>query len=166
MHVPEQCFQRAISQTLDLLAMRSFVVNRETQARGIGSRRSNFAIMASIAAGTFGDMHHLERRIRQIVDGHRVVRSPTTHRPVYLAHEIDHHITTSGRRALPAQLFALPASPAEARRGIAGRVPFDTIGRARSGLARLSMMRHQGTITDRQLARARQRILAHWPEID
>lgn len=96
----------------------------------------------------------------------RVVRQPPTYRPVYAAHERDHHITTSGRRALPASLFALPPGPAEVRRGIAGRVPFDTIKRARSGLSRLGMMRHRGEIDARALRRARGRILAHWPSID
>lgn len=96
----------------------------------------------------------------------RIIRQPPTYRPVYAAHERDHHITTSGRRALPASLFALPPGPAEIRRGIAGRVPFDTIKRARSGLARLGMMRHRGEIDARALRRARGRILAHWPSID
>lgn len=95
----------------------------------------------------------------------RVVHQAPTYRQAYAAHERDHHITTSGRRSLPTRLFALPPGPSEVRRGISGRVPFDTIGRARSGLARLGMMRHRGTISARDLERARRRILAHWPSI-
>lgn len=139
--------------------------------------------------------HHLEHEIRVVVDHHRstqnrqarpthaaishdhrpdhhrtldserVIRQAPTYREVYAAHERDHHITTSGRRALPARMFALPPGPDEERRGIAGRVPFDVEGRARSGLARLSMMHHRGEITARELDRARRRILARWPSI-
>lgn len=96
----------------------------------------------------------------------RVVHQAPTYRPVYAAHERDHHITTSGRRALPARLYALPPGPGEIRRGIAGRVPFDSYGRAKSGLSRLGMMRNRGTISARELREARHRILVHWPEID
>jgi hypothetical protein len=137
--------------------------------------------------------HHLERVIDHIVHDHdgrrggggrrahhdhayhgnpghldhaRVVHQPPTFRPVFAAHERDGHITTSGRRALPARLFALDPTPDQVRRGIEGRVPFDTLRRARAGLARLSMMRHDGTITERELDEGRRRILARWRSID
>lgn len=99
------------------------------------------------------------------LDHARVVHQAPTYRPVYAAHERDHHITTSGRRALPARLYALLPGPEELRRGIAGRVPFDSYGRAKSGLARLGMMHNRGTISARELREGRRRILAHWPEI-
>lgn len=82
------------------------------------------------------------------------------------ANERGEHITASGRRGLPASEFALPPGPEEKSQGFAGRVPMDTIRRARVGLARLSMMRHRGAISERELASARARILRKWPSID
>ena len=137
---------------------------------------------------TVGVMHPLEHQIRMVVEsraqrprrdhhdhhdhhdrtdyrGGRVVHQAPTYRPVYAAHERDGHITTAGRRALPEHLYALPPGPEEVRRGILGRVPFDTYLRARAALSRLSMMRHQGTIGQRELDRARHRVLTHWPQI-
>lgn len=101
-----------------------------------------------------------------IKHAHRKVHQKPTGRAVYAEHERHHHLTTSGRRALPASLFALPPTAKERARGIAGRVPFDTIQRARSGLARLSMMAHLGHITASQAATGRRKILKHWPSID
>lgn len=82
------------------------------------------------------------------------------------ARERGGHITMSGRRSLPAGEFALPPRPEDRSLGLAGRVPIDTIRRARVGLARLSMMRHQGTISKQELASARKKILSRWPSID
>lgn len=95
----------------------------------------------------------------------RKVHQAPTGRLVYAAHERDHHLTTAGRRALDARWFALPPGDEERRRGIAGRVPFDTEGRAHAALARLGQMHHRGTLTDRQLALARGKILRAWPAI-
>lgn len=96
----------------------------------------------------------------------RMVHQEPTGRAVFAAHERDHHITTSGRRSLKAGQFALPPSPEENRRGIRGRLPIDTVARARSALARASMMHHQGHLTARQLATARRKIHAAWPSIE
>lgn len=96
----------------------------------------------------------------------REIRQEPTGRPVFAAHERDHHITTAGRRALKRSQFALPPGPEEKRRGIKGRLPIDDIERARSALARASMMHHRGTITARQLAQARRAVHRAWPSIE
>lgn len=95
----------------------------------------------------------------------RVIHQEPTGRPVFASHERDHHITTAGRRALKRRQFALPPGPEEKRRGIKGRLPIDDIERARAALARASMMHHQGTITARELAQARQAVHRAWPSI-
>lgn len=95
----------------------------------------------------------------------REIRQAPTGRPVFAAHERDHHITTAGRRALKRSQFALPPSPEEKRRGIKGRLPIDTIERARSALARASMMHHQGHLTARQLNEVRHKVNRTFPEI-
>jgi hypothetical protein len=95
----------------------------------------------------------------------RKIHQGPTGRLVFAAHERDHHITTSGRRALGRALFALPPGPAEKHRGINGRLPIDTLARARSALARASMMHHQGHISAGQLAEARRAIHKAWPSI-
>jgi len=95
----------------------------------------------------------------------RKIHQEPTGREVFAAHERDHHITTAGRRALGASQFALPPSPEEKGRGIKGRLPIDTIERARSALARASMMRHQGHLSDRHLAAVRSKIHRIWPSI-
>jgi hypothetical protein len=96
----------------------------------------------------------------------RKIASLVTGRDVFAAHERDHHITTSGRRALTRTQFALPPGPEERRRGIKGRLPIDTVKRARSALARASMMQHEGTISARQLATARRAVHRAWPSIE
>jgi ribosomal protein L16/L10AE len=96
----------------------------------------------------------------------RMIHQAPTGRPVFAAHERDHHITTTGRRALRRAQFALPPGPEEKRRGIKGRLPIDTIQRARSALARASMMRHQGHLTARQLEGARRAVHKAWPSIE
>ena len=99
--------------------------------------------------------------------GHaRVIHQEPTGRPVFAEHERGHHITTSGRRALSTAKFALPPGPEERRRGIKGRLPIDTIQRARSALARASMMHHEGNLSARQLAAARRKIHRAWPSIE
>jgi hypothetical protein len=95
----------------------------------------------------------------------RIILQAPTGRPVFAAHERNHHITTSGRRVLRREQFALPPGPKERRRGIKGRLPIDTIGRAHSALARASMMRNQGTISARELAEARRAVHRAWPSI-
>jgi hypothetical protein len=96
----------------------------------------------------------------------RIIHQEPTGRPVFAEHERDHHITTAGRRALKPSQFALPPGPEEKRRGIKGRLPIDEIGRARSALARASMMHHQGHLSARQLASVRRKIHAVWPSIE
>lgn len=99
--------------------------------------------------------------------GHaRMIESPVTGRDVFAAHERDGHITTRGRRSLSASEFALPPGPEEKRRGIKGRLPIDEIGRARSALARASMMYNDGTITEHQLQQVRRAVHKKWPSID
>jgi len=95
----------------------------------------------------------------------RMIHQEPTGRAVFAAHERDHHITTAGRRALKRSQYALPPGPEEKRRGIKGRLPIDTIERARSALARASMMVHQGHITLKQLASARHAVHRAWPSI-
>src|SRR4026209_2092677 len=68
----------------------------------------------------------------------RIIHPAPTDRPVFAAHERDHHITTAGRRALKRGQFALPPGPEEKRRGIRGRLPIDDVERARAALARAS----------------------------
>jgi hypothetical protein len=118
---------------------------------------------------------HAKRRGNSYLDLYRSKRNPgnpgriihqaPTGRPVFAAHERNHHITTSGRRALRREQFALPPGPEEKRRGIKGRLPIDTIGRAHSALARASMMHNQGTISARELAEARRAVHRAWPSI-
>lgn len=96
----------------------------------------------------------------------RVIESPATGREIFAAKERDHHITTHGRQMLSAEQFALPPGPEEKRRGIKGRLPIDTIKRARSALARASMMHHQGHISGHALEEARRAVHRAWPEIE
>ena len=77
----------------------------------------------------------------------RLIKSPATGRPLFAAHERDHHITTAGRLALSAEEFALPPGPEEKRRGIKGRLPIDTLKRARNALARAAQMKKHGHIS-------------------
>jgi hypothetical protein len=96
----------------------------------------------------------------------RMIHQAPTGRPVLAAHERDHHITTSGRRALAREEFALPPGPEEKRRGIRGRLPIDTIKRARNALTRASQMQRRGHITAGQLAEARRAVHRAWPSIE
>jgi hypothetical protein len=99
--------------------------------------------------------------------GHaRIIHQAPTGRPVFAAHERDHHITTSGRRALDRAQFALPPGPEEKRRGIKGRLPIDTINRARNALQRASQMQKRGHITVGQLAEVRRMVHRAWPSIE
>lgn len=95
----------------------------------------------------------------------RVIHQGPTGRPVFAALERDRHITTAGRRTLKRGQFALPPGPEEKRRGIRGRLPIDNIARARSALARASMMAHQGHLSAKQLAGARRAVQRAWPSI-
>lgn len=95
----------------------------------------------------------------------RVIHQEPTGRAVFAAHERNHHITTSGRRALESVQFALPPGPEEKRRGIKGRLPIDTLGRAQNALARASMMHLQGHLTTHQLATVREKVHRAWPSI-
>ena len=95
----------------------------------------------------------------------RMIHQEPTGRPVFAEHERDHHITTSGRRALSADQFALPPGPTEKRRGIKGRLPIDTIERARNALTRASQMHKRGDITARQLTAIRHRVNRVFPKI-
>lgn len=95
----------------------------------------------------------------------RMIESPVTGREVFAAHERDHHITTRGRRALEREQFALPPGPEEKRRGIKGRLPIDTVARARNALARAAQMKKHGHISVAQLATVRRKIHAAWPSI-
>jgi hypothetical protein len=95
----------------------------------------------------------------------RIIHQEPTGRPVFAEHERDHHITTSGRRALKATQFALPPGPGEKRRGIKGRLPIDTIERARNALTRASQMQKRGDITARQLTAIRHRVNRAFPAI-
>lgn len=96
----------------------------------------------------------------------RVIHQEPTGRPVFAAHERDHHITTAGRRALSADQFALPPGPEEKRRGLKGRLPIDTLKRGRNALARAAQMRKRGEITGTQLAAAQRKVHAAWPSIE
>ena len=99
--------------------------------------------------------------------GHaRMIHQEPTGREVFAAHERDHHITTAGRRALTPSQFALPPGPEEKRRGIKGRLPIDTVARARNALARAAQMKKSGHLNGGQLATVRRKIRAAWPSID
>lgn len=95
----------------------------------------------------------------------RIIHQEPTGRPVFAAHERDHHITTAGRRALKREQFALPPGPEEKRRGIKGQLPIDTLKRARNALARAKQMRLRGDITARQLTAIQHRVNRAFPEI-
>jgi hypothetical protein len=95
----------------------------------------------------------------------RMVRQKPTGREVFAAHERDHHITTSGRRALVRDQFALPPGPVEKRRGIAGRLPMDTIKRARNALSRAAQEHKRGDITAAQLGDVQRAVHRAWPSI-
>lgn len=96
----------------------------------------------------------------------RMIHQEPTSREVFAAHERDHHITTSGRRALKESLFALPPGPEEKRRGIKGRLPIDTINRARNALARAAQMKKSGHLSAGQFAAVRRKVHAAWPSIE
>lgn len=96
----------------------------------------------------------------------RMVESPATGREIFASKERNHHITTHGRQLLERDQFALPPGPEEKRRGIKGRLPIDTLKRARSALARASMMHHQGHITAHELEEARRAVHRAWPSIE
>lgn len=96
----------------------------------------------------------------------RMIHEEPTGRPVFAAHERDHHITTSGRRALTRDQFALPPGPEEKRRGIAGRLPIDTLKRARNALTRAAQMHKRRRISGGQLAEARRAVHRAWPSIE
>jgi hypothetical protein len=96
----------------------------------------------------------------------RMIHQPPTGRLIFAAHERDHHITTSGRRALDREQFALPPGPEEKRRGIWGRLPIDTLPRARNALQRASQMQKRGHITAGQLAEVRRVVHRAWPSIE
>lgn len=99
--------------------------------------------------------------------GHaRIIHQDPTGRPVFAEHERDHHITTSGRRALTPSQFALPPGPEEKRRGIKGRLPIDTLARARNALARAAQMKKSGHLSAGQLATVRRKVHTAWPSID
>jgi hypothetical protein len=113
-----------------------------------------------------GYRHNHARKHNPGNSGNRIIHQAPTGRPVFATHERDHHITTVGRRALRREQFALPPGPEEKRRGIKGRLPIDTIKRARSALARASMMHNDGTISARELAEARRAVHRTWPSIE
>lgn len=96
----------------------------------------------------------------------RMIHQEPTGREVFAAHERDHHITTAGRRALGAGQFALPPGPEEKRRGIKGRLPIDTLARARNALARAAQMKKSGHLSGGQLAAVRRKVRAAWPSIE
>ena len=95
----------------------------------------------------------------------RMIHQEPTGRAVFAAHERDHHITTSGRRALERDQFALPPGPEEKRRGIKGRLPIDTINRARNALARAAQEHKRGDITAAQLGDVQRAVHRAWPSI-
>ena len=96
----------------------------------------------------------------------RVIHQEPTGREVFAAHERNHHITTSGRRSLTPSQFALPPGPEEKRRGIKGRLPIDTLARARNALARAAQMKKSGDLSTSQLAAVRRKVHAAWPSIE
>ncbi len=96
----------------------------------------------------------------------RMVESPATGREIFAAKERDHHITTHGRQMLTAEQFALPPGPEEKRRGIKGRLPIDTLRRARNALQRAAQMKKRGHITAAQLETVRRKVHAAWPSIE
>ena len=96
----------------------------------------------------------------------RMIHQEPTGREVFAEHERDHHITTSGRRALKEIQFALPPGPEEKRRGIKGRLPIDTLTRARNALARAAQMKKSGHLSAGQLATVRRKVHAAWPSIE
>jgi len=93
------------------------------------------------------------------------IESPVTGREVFAAHERDGHITTRGRRSLRKSQFALPPTAEQKRRGIKGRLPIDTIERARNALARAAQMKKRGEITGRQLTLIQHRVNRAFPKI-
>jgi hypothetical protein len=116
--------------------------------------------MAAAEEGLELDKRAMARR------GHaRKIESPVTGREVFAAHERDGHITTRGRRVLKRDQFALPPGPEEKRRGIKGRLPIDSIERARNALARAAQMKKRGDITTRQLTAIQHKINRTFPEI-
>lgn len=96
----------------------------------------------------------------------RIIHQEPTGRPVFAEHERDHHITTTGRRALSADEFALPPGPHEKRRGIKGRLPIDTLKRARNALTRAAQMHKKRHISAGQLAEAKRKVHRAWPSIE
>lgn len=61
--------------------------------------------------------------------------------------------------------FALPPGPEEKRRGIKGRLPIDTLKRARNALARAAQMRRRDDLTAGQLTAIQHRVNRAFPEI-
>lgn len=114
----------------------------------------------------------VQREVTEFLDrngyhhSHKKIHQAPTGRFVFAEHERDHHITTSGRRALSRGQFALSPGPEERRRGIKGRLPIDTKKRARNALTRASMMHHDGHISARELATVRGAVHRAWPSIE
>lgn len=117
--------------------------------------------------GEIARLHRaLAQRAATLTSHARMIESRATGREVFAAHERDHHITTAGRLALSADQFALPPSPEERRRGIKGRLPIDTLKRARNALARAAQMKKRGHISAGQLAAAQRKVHRAWPSIE
>jgi hypothetical protein len=110
--------------------------------------------------------HHARSQKTRVAHAGRIIHQEPTGRPVFAAHERDHHITTAGRRALSADQFALPPGPEERRRGIKGRLPIDTLKRARNALQRAAQMHRRRHVSTAQLAEAQRRVHEAWPSIE
>lgn len=98
--------------------------------------------------------------------GHaRKIESPATGRPLFPQKARGGKITTTGRLVLRREQFALAPGPEEKRRGIKGRLPIDTLRRARNALSRAAQMHKRGDITARQLNLVQHRVNRAFPEI-
>lgn len=107
-----------------------------------------------------------KRHSPRVAHAGRIIHQEPTGRPVFAEHQRDGHITTSGRRALSASQFALPPGPEEKRRGILGRLPINTLKRARNALTRATQMHKKRHISVSQLAEAKRRVHEAWPSIE
>jgi hypothetical protein len=146
------------------------------RATGASVKRVDGELQVNVPGGTEATVYFTDdaedalATARAMMEHHkrhhaRMVKAPTG-RKVIGTKERNHHITTHGRQTLKASQFALPPGESEKRRGIAGRLPIDTLKRARNALARAAQMKKRGHITAAQLATVRRKVHAAWPSID
>jgi hypothetical protein len=153
--------------SLAFLPFRTLELEWTPRVRIAPELRSRIVEHAESLRARKGEDYQVSSSGQTVKLGHaRIIHQEPTGRPVFAVHARDHHITTSGRRALEREQFALPPGPTEKRRGIKGRLPIDTLARARNALQRASQMHQRGHLTAGQLEGVRRVVHRAWPSIE